>query len=119
MYQRKKKKPVNRLISMIHFIWKEKITLPISWCELSEMGFRINVSDKDTISSEIRFVEKEIYNFAGEYLGKVSIVNETDSDIKVEDGVVHVFTFLTDVDMNFYGGLSFLSTKEQIVNASQ
>lgn len=92
----------------------QKITLPIPWSELSEMGFKINVSDKNTISSEIGFVEKEIYNSAGECLGKVSIVNETDSDIKVEDGGVHVFTFSTDIDMNFYGGLSFLSTKEQV-----
>lgn len=92
----------------------KKVTLPISWSELSEMGFRINVSDKNTISSEIGFVEKEIYNSAGECLGKVSIVNNTDSDIKVEDGIVNVFTFSTNVDMNFYGGLSFLSTKEQV-----
>lgn len=92
----------------------KKITLPISWSELSGMGFKINTSDKKIISTEKGYVEEEIYNSSGKHLGKVSIANKTDSDIKIKDGIVNVFTFTEDVDMSLYGGLSFSATEDQV-----
>lgn len=85
------------------YLEDKKITLPISWSQLSKKGFNIEASDEKKVS-EGEVLETDLYNADGDCLGK----------IKVVDGKVNKLTITEDVDIYLYGGLSFSVTKDQV-----
>lgn len=81
----------------------KKITLPISWFQLSKKGFHIEDSDEKKVS-EGETIETNMYNSDEDCLGKIQISN----------GKVNKLTITADVDIYLYGGLSFSVTKDQV-----
>ena len=85
------------------YLEDKKITLPISWSQLSKKGFNIEASDEKKVS-EGEVLETDLYNADGDCLGKIKIV----------DGKVNKLTITEDVDIYLYGGLSFSVTKDRV-----
>lgn len=85
------------------YLEDKKITLPISWSQLSKKGFHIEDSDEKKVS-EGETIETNMYNSDEDCLGKIQISN----------GKVNKLTITADVDIYLYGGLSFSVTKDQV-----
>ncbi len=92
----------------------KRITVPISVSELLNLGFKIDISDNALLSPETKSIKTYIYNSKGKRLAKITIVNTGDSDIQIKDGIIDAFIFTTNSDIEFYGDLSFYSTKKQV-----
>lgn len=92
----------------------KKITVPISVSELLILGFRTDISDDAILTTTEKSIKTNIYNSTGKRLAEVNIINTTDSDIKIRDGIINRFSFPTNIDVKLYRGISFFSTKKQV-----
>ncbi len=97
------------------------ITLPISYTDLAEAGFK--VSDEEYVINKNEYEYRELLNKDGYHIGYLYIMNVTDAPIACKDGIVFSVTLYFDdwqdavADFELYNGVTKNTTPNELVEA--